>query len=237
MSKDAQDACAVCGQRSLCSCQSLTAASPVGAEVWPLAKSESVVLGTSIASAICANVIPIGSARRSAMRDCQVTGLVIRPSIRDSVCEVQRQSVTEFRHLGGMKQTDHDWPAEGSHLGERLIYWRGIRKMSRPQLSKRCHVPVTTLSDIEHQRQNSSTKIPQIAMALQVNPHYLATGEGDPLRMVQQVPPRRDWPEQFPPLDLIRGLDENELILAGKELSESVQKIVSRRRKPQRKQT
>src|SRR5688572_17067463 len=62
-------------QSSLCSCQSLTATSPVGASVWPLATSESVVLGTSSLSAISANVIPIGSARRSAMRDRQAVDL------------------------------------------------------------------------------------------------------------------------------------------------------------------
>lgn len=222
-------------QSSLCNCQSLTATSPVGACVCPLATSESVVRGTSNLSAISARVIPIGAARRSAMRERQEIDFrfAMSPSIRDPVCEMQRHAVTEFRHPNDMKAI-RDHPGPGSHLGQRLTFWRRERKLSRQELYKKTKVAVTTLSEIENQRQHSSTKIPQLAEALQINPHYLATGEGHPLTMIQQVPPRHDWPEEFPPLDMIKGLDENERILAGKELKESVQQIISRRRRSSR---
>lgn len=225
-------------QSSLCSCHNLTATSPVGASVCPLATSERVVRGTSSLSAISANVIPIGSARRSAMRDRQAVDLrfPMPESIRDPVCEMQRHAVTEFRHPSKMNVGEKNWPGPRSHLGERLIFWRDVRDISRPALAKRTKIAVTTLSDIENQRQHSSTKIAQIAEVLQVNPHYLATGEGNPLQMVQQVPPRHDWPAEFPPLEIVDPLDSNERALAGMRLKEIIDEIKARRGKRQRRE-
>lgn len=219
---------------SKCNCQSLTAASPVGAADLPLAMSETVDGAAPISAAISATVIDIGAARRSAMRDFQV-GFAMTPSIRDPVGRLQRHTVTEFRHSAVMELPEN-YPVAPCHLGVRLRFWREFRKKSRAELGSLAGVAPTTLSSIENQAMNSSTRIAQLAEALQINVHYLATGEGHPLHMVQQVPPRNDWPEEFPPAQILHDLEPNERMLAGKELKEVIQGIKARRRRAPRRE-
>lgn len=115
------------------------------------------------------------------------------------------------------------------------MFWREFRGISRPELGKKTGIPITTLSTIENQEQHSSSKITKLAQVLGVSADYLATGEGNPYQFVQQVPPRKDWPEEFPPLEILKVLEPNERILAGKMLEDAIQKIKERRVKRSKK--
>jgi transcriptional regulator with XRE-family HTH domain len=219
-------------QRAVCSFQSSTAASPDGAFWRPLAMSDTVEGAAPIAAAISATVIPFSPARRSAMRDCHV---IMCQSLRDPVTLAQRHVVTGFRETRGMSpESEQDWPKQGSHIGERIKYWRNKRGLSRKQLGAACGAAASTIGDLENQLQHSSTKTAQLAAALQINPHYLETGDGDPLRQIQQVPPRHDWPKEFPPVDILNPLEPNELKLAGYKLAEVIAEIKANRTKTSR---
>ncbi|PJJ99965.1 cI repressor protein [Lysobacteraceae bacterium NML75-0749] len=63
-------------------------------------------------------------------------------------------------------------------LGQRIIEARKARNLSRRQLSELSGVGYPTLAGIENDAQKSSTQLPDLAQALQVNIGWLHTGKG-----------------------------------------------------------
>lgn len=98
------------------------------------------------------------------MRSDQV--IIMRRNLRHSVIACQRHPVTAFRCN------------EGVTIGKRIRERRDELDLTLAELSKLCDVPPSTLSDIEHERQNSSTKLHKIADALGVHVSWLETGKG-----------------------------------------------------------
>lgn len=102
--------------------------------------------------------------------------------------------------------------------------------MTRPQLAKLSKVPYSTLAEIENNEQKTTTKITQIAGALRLNPHYLATDKGNPedLTATPADGERLDWPI---PIDRseFQDLDEIELELVGLKLQKIIDEIRAKR--------
>jgi len=114
-------------------------------------------------------------------------------------------------------------------LGARIVYWRQRRGWDRSELAKRAKIPYSTLAGIEDGDQKTSTKVPQIAAALGLNPVYLATDRGDP---EGTAPPVDDsWPFPFPREELL-DLDPVELELAGLKLQKIIEEIRAKRTRP-----
>lgn len=63
-------------------------------------------------------------------------------------------------------------------LGERIRAERQARGMTLTELGRRAGVSPGMLSDLEQNRSKGSTRLHEIAKALQVNPHWLAAGSG-----------------------------------------------------------
>lgn len=64
-------------------------------------------------------------------------------------------------------------------VGERIVWVRGKRKMSRPELAAATKIPYPTLAGIENGDQDSTTKLHVIAKALNCNAGFLETGRGE----------------------------------------------------------
>lgn len=64
-------------------------------------------------------------------------------------------------------------------LGQRIIEARKARNLSRRQLSELSGVGYPTLAGIENDAQKTSTQLPDLAQALQVNIGWLHTGKGE----------------------------------------------------------
>lgn len=111
-------------------------------------------------------------------------------------------------------------------LGARIVYWRERRGWDRSELAKRAKIPYSTLAGIEDGDQKTSTKVPQIAAALGLNPVYLATGRGDPEGVA--APTDEIWPFPFPREELL-DLDPVELELAGLKLQRIIEEIRAKR--------
>ncbi|MBX6381483.1 MAG: helix-turn-helix transcriptional regulator [Microbispora sp.] len=115
-------------------------------------------------------------------------------------------------------------------LGDRIVYWRERRGMTRSQLARLAKVPYSTLAEIESNKQKSTTKITQLAGALRVNAHYLATGKGNPedLTSGPAESDSSDWPFPIDRSELM-DLDEVELELVGLKLQKIVDEIRAKR--------
>lgn len=148
----------------------------------------------------------------------------MRASLRDPVDRLQRHPVTEFRDNSGVPKSS-EIPRFDS-LGARVAYWRKQRGWSRPELAKRARIPYSTLAGIEDGDQQSSTKVPEIAAALGLNPIYLASGRGDPES--QGAPADDFWPFPFPREELL-DLDPVELELAGLKFQRVIEEIRAKR--------
>lgn len=72
--------------------------------------------------------------------------------------------------------TRNDWLMT---VGDRINKARVLRSMSRHDLAKLSGVPYSTLAEIENNAQKSSTKIVDIALALNVSPSWLSSGKGE----------------------------------------------------------
>jgi transcriptional regulator with XRE-family HTH domain len=207
------------GHRSAWSECSRTAASPRGESLRPCSMSLTDDVARPIASPIAESVIPV--ARKSEIRDAHV---VIGSSLRHPVTIMQRHSVTAFRDNLGMSKSVYKQRFET--LGARLKHWRKERGLSRPKLSSLSGVPYSTIAEIENEEQHSSTKITQLAAALKLNPHYLATDEGDPLD-VKAAPAIKDSQPLFT-VDL-SDFDEIELELLEFRFKKDVEEIRTKR--------
>jgi transcriptional regulator with XRE-family HTH domain len=164
---------------------------------------------------------------RSEIRDAHV---LMSPSLRHPVEQLQRHPVTAFRDPTPMPRPA-DLPSFKT-LGERIVFWREKRGWDRRELCKRAKIPYSTLAGIEDGEQKTSTKLPQIALALGLNSLYLSTDKGDPDINAPAVivDDAESWPFPFPRESLL-DLDRNELELAGLKLQKIIEDIRANRPK------
>lgn len=214
------------GQADRCSESNLSAESPFGDPIRSCSISETVDAASPITPPISAKVIPF--ARRSVMREAQVTSGIVAQSLRDTVTETQRHPITTLRESMDMARPP-DLP-KFDELGARIAYWRKKRGWDRRDLAKRAKIPYSTLAGIEKGSQKSATKVPQIAAALGLNPLYLNTDKGDP--EAGAPPELLDWPFPFAREEL-NDFDPNELELAGMKLQVILEDI--RKKRPNRR--
>lgn len=149
-------------------------------------------------------------------------------TLRHPVGLTQRPPVTGFRdNLRMPRPPDLQ---KFDRLGDRIVHWRERRGMKRPELARLAKIPYSTLAELENNEQRSTTKITQIAAALRINAHYLATDKGDPedLTALPASEYTADWPFPFPRSDL-QEFDEIELELAGLKFQKILDEIRSKR--------
>lgn len=104
--------------------------------------------------------------------------------------------------------------------------------MSRSELVRQAHIPYSSLSEIELNRQEASKHTPAIARALRVNAYYLATDEGDPEDLSTPSPPQKDpWPLEMVSLERFFALDDTERELAELQFLRAIEKIEANRSK------
>ena len=72
---------------------------------------------------------------------------------------------------------------DAANVGGRIRWLRESKNMSQLELANKSGIKQSTLSDIERLRSNApnAANLLRIAAALEANPHWIATGEGDPL--------------------------------------------------------
>lgn len=75
-------------------------------------------------------------------------------------------------------------------LGQRIIRRRNELGLSPRQVAVAAGIAYSTLKDIEHDRQRSSTKVAELARALKMSAHELATGEPDRTAVISNAPPQ-----------------------------------------------
>lgn len=210
---------------SRCKASSFKAASPPGSAVRPCSMSLTEEGARPMRPPISDKVMPL--ARRSETR---VAHVLMEPSLRYPVDETQRQPVTGFREYALMAQKPTH--PTFSTVGERIVYWRELRGMKRPELARLAKMAYSTLAGIEDGDQKNSSKLPIIGTILRVNPYYLSTGLGDPEDMT--VPPAdielESWPFPFKRSELL-DLDPVELELAGFKFEQVLRDIKSKRQK------
>lgn len=71
-----------------------------------------------------------------------------------------------------------------ANVGGRIKWLRENKKMNQTELAKACGIGQSTLSDIEKMRSNApnAANLMKIAAALEANPSWITTGEGDPFK-------------------------------------------------------
>ena len=74
-------------------------------------------------------------------------------------------------------------------LASRVRHERVARKLSQGALGKRVNMSQATIANIERGRNRSSSQIVQLAVALGVSAHWLATGNGDKGSFAPPPPP------------------------------------------------
>lgn len=171
----------------LCNLSSFRAASPRGAVDLPCSISLMAEGDSPQSVPISAKVIPIGSARRSVMREAHV---VMGPTLRKTVIPCQRQPVTEFRENEAMPRPP-GLPRFAS-LGPRIRWWREHRDRDRREFARTVGIPYSTFADLENDRAKSTKKIRKIAEELRLRLDYLETDEGEPELIAP--PGLSDWP-------------------------------------------
>jgi transcriptional regulator with XRE-family HTH domain len=125
-------------------------------------------------------------------------------------------------------------------MGERLRFWRRIRNnMTRTALAKKVGMPYSSLAEIENDRQKDSSYNTVLAAALELNPHYLSTGEGDPLDTKAPAPvqDRTVAYAELLPVEMLDTLDPTECELARFKFREAVQSIIKLRHKQRKKKS
>jgi len=165
----------------LCSSYSLSAASPRGDSVRPVAISPIDEVERPTLSAMSLNVSP--SVWRSRIRDAHVS---MARTLRHSVITSQRHSVTGIRSNGRVT------------IGDRVKEWREKRKMTVEHLAQRVGLRPSTIYDLERGDSKSTKKLHVIAAVLRVNVHYLEAGKGSPEDMTAPDQPMQSgWPFKF----------------------------------------
>ena len=209
-----------------CNASNLSAASPRGEALRPCSISLTDDGASPMASPISESVIPVD--RSAEIRNAQVVDSMPR-TLRHTVNASQRHHVTEFRENRSMappKELLRD-----AHPGKRVRLWRNHRKMTLGQLSARCGLSPGAISDFEHERQDETGKLIQIAQALRINPHYLAAGVGDPEDLSAPPPvDGNDWPFSFPRAKL-DDLDTNERELFDLKVERVLTEIKAKRQR------
>lgn len=168
--------------------------------------------------------------RRSEMRDAHE---FMQPTLRRAVDLSQRLPVTDFRENTDMPRPP-DMPKNLNTIGKRVMWWRKHRKLSRAQLAKSAgYKGPSGLSDLELDESLTSTKLHLIAAALQLNPHYLETGHGEPeAGYPQEAPPASTdfWPFAAIPASRLRTLNKIERGYLETEILKVLQEIEAERR-------
>lgn len=167
----------------MCNSYSLSAASPLGDSVRPVAISPIEEVDSPTFSAMSLKVNP--SVCRSRIRDAHVS---MARTLRHSVIKTQRHSVTEIR--SNIHVT----------IGDRIKEWREKRKMTVEHLAERVGLRPSTIYDLERGDSKSTKKLHVIAAVLRVNVHYLEYGKGVPEDMAapqHHAQPADGWPFKF----------------------------------------
>lgn len=212
-----------------CSSNNLSAASPPGSLVRPYSMSLTEEGASPISPPISGNVIPID--RRSLTREAQV---VMPNTLRESVTTSQRLPVAVFRENVAMPRPQN-MPPDLDTVGKRVRWWRNHRKMSREDLAIQVHIKVSTLGDLENNRQKGSRKLHLIAAALRLNAHYLETGKGEPeAEYAQEAPQEPSWPFDNLPRSKLEKLNMIERRYLEDRLLDALSDIESERRKSKR---
>lgn len=210
-----------------CSSYSFTADMPLGSSVRPCSMSLTADGDKSVSSPMAASVMPMP--RRSDTRDDQVVTMI--PSLRQAVDYSQRLPVTGFRNNPDMPRPP-DLPRDLHSIGQRIRWWREHRDMSRKDLAKRAKYSYSGLADLENGESQASEKLHLIAAALQLNAHYLETGEGEPETGYAQdpPPPPNEWPFPAVPLSKLKKLNKIERGYLETELLKALADIEAERR-------
>lgn len=187
----------------LCNSSSFKAASPLGADDLPCSMSLMAEGDSPQSVPISAKVIPIGSRRRSVMRDAHV---VMGTTLRKSVISCQRQPVTEFRETSGMPRP-LGLPRFAT-LGPRIRWWREYRNLDRRDFARTVGIPYSTFADLENDRAKSTKKLRKIASELGLRIEYLETDEGEP--EVVSAPGPSEWPLPGIPRERLEKLTRTE---------------------------
>lgn len=87
--------------------------------------------------------------------------------------------------------------SDPANIGGRIRYMRELRGMTQPQLAEVIGIRRPSMSDIESGKSKSPSAINllKIAHALDANPWWLVTGEGDPSALPGAA--RREWDALF----------------------------------------
>jgi len=214
----------------LCNSYSNTAGVPLGSEVRPCSISLTAEGDSSIASPICASVM-LARERRSEMKEAQGR-VAISPSLRHAVDFSQRLPVTAFRNNQCMPRPP-EMPKNLDTIGARVLWWRKFRKIPRSTLAKKVGYKSSSgLSDLELGLSHGSEKLHLIAAELQLNPHYLESGKGEPeLGHPQEPPPPPDeWPFPAVPRSRLKRLNKIERGYLETELLKALADIEIERR-------
>lgn len=154
----------------------------------------------------------------------------MRPSLRLPVGLCQRPAVTDFRDNKDMARPDN-LPAFIS-VGDRVLWWRKHRKMSRTELASKVKLAYSTLADLENDKQDTTKNLHLIAEVLRVNRHYLETDEGDPEANVPTpAEPAISWPFTDVAPSRLERLNPVERGFAEAKLLEALAIIDAERRK------
>ena len=84
-----------------------------------------------------------------------------------------------------------------ANIGGRIKHMREQRGMTQPELAEAIGIKQPSMSDIESGKSKSPSAINllKIAHALDANPWWLATGEGEPTALASAQ--QREWAELF----------------------------------------
>lgn len=203
-------------QRARCKSNNFTADSPRGSAVRPCSMSDMEEGASPTSPPISAKVIPFFR-RRSVTSDAQAIAMGATLRLPAVLC--QRQPTTAFRD---------NWLMLGNEtFGDRVKKLRG--QMSRRALSKKSHVPESTIADIENKHREKSEHAKALADALGVTLAELLIGsspEGSPAPSPPQV-----WPFEELALADIEPLDAIERSYVEQAALKALYKIRSERRR------
>lgn len=216
------------GNRDSCSAINARATSAPGDLERPFSMSQTPCGVIPIASPISESVILQASERSSVISDAH---LVMGPRLRFIGIEGQGPIVTSIRN--DPATMDKHAPGKEVLLGKRVDYWIKARGFDYRWFAGQTGYSYSGLLDLlaGKKEQNTSTRIAKMALVLGVNAYYLETGEGDPLKLIQEYrPPATDWPFDFDPI-LVYDLNQNERELLGAKILKSIHEIRAGRTK------
>lgn len=124
--------------------------------------------------------MPVSDQPRASSSEILSAHVLMAGTVRNSVIDCQRHSVTEFRSNRPMKT-----------IGERIRQEREAQGVSRADLAAYANIGTTTLSDLELGRSKSTTALHKIAQRLGLNPNWIETGKNP--KLAAYPAEDRDW--------------------------------------------